>query len=122
MTKTITAAQFRQIKKPAARSKYKNKKTEGDGITFHSKREADYYSELKLREAAGEVCEVQMQVPYKIVIDGQLICTYRADFVFYDMAAKKTRVIDVKGFVTPIFRLKSKLMEAVNGITIEVVK
>ena len=122
MTKTITAAQFRQIKKPAARSKYKNKKTVRDGITFDSKAEADYYSELRLREAAGDISELQMQVPYRIVINGQLVCTYKADFVFYEVASSKTRVVDVKGFVTPIFRLKSKLMEAANGITIEVVK
>ena len=122
MTKTITAAQFRQIKKPAARSKYKNKKTERDGITFQSKREADYYSELRLREAAGEVCEVQMQVPYKLVVEGHLIETYRADFVFWDCVAKRTRVIDVKGYETRDFKRKRKWMLAIHKIDVEVVK
>lgn len=120
--KTITAAQYQQMRKPEKRAKYRNKKTVRDGITFDSKREADYYTDLKRLERADHVCEVQMQVPYKIVIGGQLICTYKADFVFYDLVEKRTRVIDVKGFITPVFRLKAKLMKAVNGIDVEVVK
>ncbi|WP_255294452.1 DUF1064 domain-containing protein [Bacillus cereus] len=34
--------------------KYNVKKVEVDGIIFHSKAEADYYSGLKIRQVAGE--------------------------------------------------------------------
>ena len=118
---TITAAQYRQMEKPEKRSKYRNKKTVRDGITFDSIAEANFYSELKLMERAGEVCEVQLQPPFKIVIDGMLICTYKADFMFWDCVEKRTRVVDVKGFPTPEFKLKRKLMKAVNRIDVEVI-
>ena len=42
-------------------SKYRNKKTELDGIAFDSKREAERYAELKLLERAGEISYLQLQ-------------------------------------------------------------
>jgi hypothetical protein len=50
---------------------------------------------------------------------GQVVCTYRADFVFWDVKEGRRRVIDVKGMVTPLFKLKKRVVEAFLGITIE---
>lgn len=36
-------------------NKYSNRKTKIDGIVFASKKEADYYCELKMLKIAGEV-------------------------------------------------------------------
>jgi len=47
-----------------SRSKYRNRKTVVDGITFDSKREAARWQELKLLERAGEITELERQVEY----------------------------------------------------------
>lgn len=47
--------------------------------------------------------------------------TYKADFQYIDTDGK-THVIDVKGVLTPVFRLKKKLIEAQHNIEIEIVK
>lgn len=121
MTETISAHQFRNLSKPK-KSKYGNRKVTIDGITFDSVAESKFYSALKLREKAGEVYEVQMQVPYMLIVYGQLVCTYKADFVFYDAIEKHNRVVDVKGVQTKDFIIKKKLMRACHGIEVEIVK
>ena len=42
-------------------SKYNNKKVRLDGHVFDSKAEADYYSALKIRQAAGEITSFELQ-------------------------------------------------------------
>lgn len=104
------------------KSKFKNIRTVIDGVSFPSKAEGNYYSLLKLREKAGEVANVEMQKPYAFTYEGKLICTYRADFVFDDLHENRHRVVDVKGFQTPEFKLKKKMMWAWYGIEVELAK
>ncbi|MQX79881.1 DUF1064 domain-containing protein [Sinorhizobium medicae] len=121
----MSAAEFRAIQKadqPERPSKYRNKKTTVDGIKFDSKREAEFYSSLKQLERAGQVYEVELQKPYALTVNGQLVCTYEADFAFYDALQKRNRVVDVKGVATKDFVIKKKLMRAVFGIDVEVVR
>ena len=94
----------------AFRSKYKAVKTEVDGITFDSKREAARYMELVLLERAGEISRLELQPSFECIIDGKKICTYKADFRYF--TAKECVVEDVKGVKTPVYRLKKKLVEA----------
>jgi hypothetical protein len=118
---TITSAEYRQMKQPK-KAKYGNRKTVVDNITFDSKAEANFYRLLKRRELAGEVHDVEMQKPYALTVNGALVCTYRADFVFYDQTEKRQRVVDVKGVKTRDFVIKQKLMRACHGIEVECVK
>jgi hypothetical protein len=105
------------------RAKYGNRKVIIDGITFDSKREGDYYAELRIREKAGEVVAVEMQRPFALLgSNGELMATYRADFAFWDNTAGRFRVIDVKGFSTKEFKLKRKMMKGLLGIDVEIVK
>jgi len=106
----------------AKASKFKNIRTVIDGISFPSKAEGAYYCMLKLRERAGEVSNVEMQKPYALTVNGFLVCTYRADFVFDDLHEKRHRCVDVKGMQTPEFKIKKKLMWAVHGIDVELAK
>lgn len=120
MTERMSAAQFKATPK---RSKYGNVKVTVDNIRFDSKREAAYYGELKMREKAGEVTGVELQRPFKLLgPKGELMATYKADFAFWDNREDRFRVIDVKGVETKEFRLKKKMMRALLGIEIEVVK
>lgn len=104
------------------RSKYGAERTLLDGILFDSKAEARFYADLKNRERAGEVSDIDRQREYDLMVNGVLIARYRADFVFFDRVARARRVVDVKGVATPAFRLKAKLMKACFGIDVEVVQ
>ena len=120
----LTKEQGRELlaKKPQKR-KYRNEPIVVDGIRFDSRREAAYYAELKRRDKLGEVAGVALQVPFPILGPaGELICTYVADFVFFDHVADRLRVIDVKGVETRDFRLKKKLMKVMKRIDVEVVR
>jgi len=102
------------------RNKYGAESSWIDGIRFASKAEAKYYLMLKYRERLGEVTDVRLQEPFTVLgPKGQVVCTYRADFVFWDVREGRQRVIDVKGMQTPLFKLKKKVVEAFLGITIE---
>ena len=102
------------------RSKYKNIKTEIDGITFDSKKEAKHYCDLKILLRQGLITDLTLQPKFKYNDDnGKLAFTYIADFQFYDVIDKKWRVQDVKGVLTPIYKLKKKLIEPRHNIEIE---
>lgn len=122
MSETWTADQYRAAQKKMRR-KYGNRPVIVDGIRFDSKREAAYYGELKMREKAGEVSEVELQRRFALVGgDGILITTYVADFYFFDHIADRFRCIDVKGYVTREFTIKRRLMKSFLGIEVEIVR
>lgn len=100
-----------------ASNKYHAKKTDVDDITFDSRAEAGRYMQLKLLLAAGEIKDLVLQERFPIVVNGQKIGTYIADFSY--TTADGVRVIeDVKGVKTPVYRLKKKLVRALYGIEI----
>lgn len=107
---------------PAIGSKYGAKRTTVDGITFASKKEARRYGELKLLAKAGRVQDLRLQPRYPLHVNGELVCTYVADFAYVAVndngEAERPYVEDVKGFKTPEYRLKSKLFKAVHGFAI----
>lgn len=95
------------------KSKYSSAKTDIDGITFDSKKEAEFYAELKLREKAGEISHLRLQPRYLLQEafkhDGKQYreIEYVADFEYIENGV--TVVIDVKGFKTAVYMLKKKL-------------
>ena len=101
-------------------SKYGAKKTVVDGITFPSKLEAKRYGELLILQKAGAISCLKRQVPFDLKVNGHLICRYIADFTYTQTATGEIVTEDAKGMMTPAFRLKAKLMEAVHGIVVQV--
>ena len=108
-------------------NKYRNVITEVDGIKFDSRKEAARYSELKLLEKAGEISILELQPAFSVEVSGKKICTYKADFSYFDIANSVKRgytervVEDVKSPATrknPTYRLKKNLVEAIYGIEI----
>ncbi len=98
------------------KSKYGNKKTTIDGITFDSKRESERYCFLKYRLLAKEIKELELQPKFPIFINEIKVFTYKADFAYIEKG--KRIVEDSKGFRTSIFKLKKKAVEAYYGIEI----
>ena len=120
--KTMSAAEYRSEVTAPKRAKYGNKKVVVDGIEFDSIAESKHYSRLKILEMAGEITDIQLQVPFALTIGGFLICTFRADFTYITCKDNKFHVIDVKGVRTREFIIKKKLMKAILGIEIEEVR
>ena len=103
------------------RNKYNNKINWCDGIKFSSIKEMKRYGELKLMEHAGHISKLKLQPSFEIVIKGQKICKYIADFTYFN--SKQIRIVeDVKGYkkgaAYQMFKLKKKLMKALHGIEI----
>ena len=110
----------------SSRSKYGSKKTIVDNIKFDSKWEAERYGQLKAMERAMFIRDLELQVPYDIVVNDVKICRYVADFRYKKESNHTITndeyyvevVEDAKGFETPEFKLKKKLMKAVHNINI----
>jgi hypothetical protein len=96
--------------------KYKNKITEVDGIKFRSKKEAHRFRELVIMERENLISSLQLQVPYKLIVNNIIVGKYVADFVYVENG--KTIVEDVKGMRTSLYKLKKALMKSIYGIEI----
>lgn len=101
----------------AAIPKYRAVPTTIDGKKFASKKEAHRYVELKLLNRAGKVHDLRCQVSFTLNVNGEHICRYVADFVYFNDKGEKI-VEDVKGFLTKEYKLKKKLMKAIHDIEI----
>lgn len=103
--------------------KYHAKKTVVDGIEFDSAKEAKRYVKLRDMQEAGRIRGLRLQVPFEILpsfeCDGVKYrgMRYVADFVYYRDG--KVVVEDCKGFKTPEYKMKKKLMAFINHINIE---
>lgn len=99
-------------------SKYGAMRTTIDNITFDSKAEANYYTQLKLLKRAGQVADFTFQ-PRFLLQEAYVHrftrkrvqkIEYVADFyVTYPDGRKE--IIDVKGIQTPVYKLKKKWFE-----------
>ena len=111
-------------------SKYGNRKTVRNGITFDSQKEAARYDELMILLWSGEIKDLKLQPEFTLqeafttpLGERVRAIKYRADF-FYRRRVKEgpdTRwepvVEDVKGFRTKDYELKRKWMLG-NGIRV----
>ena len=96
--------------------KFNAHRTEVDGITFDSKKEALRYMELKILSKTGHISELKLQPEYPMIVNGHKVCSYRADFRYVENG--KTVVEDCKGMRTPMYQLKKKLLLACYGIKV----
>jgi len=87
-----------------------------DGHRFASKAEAARYRVLKAREDAGEIEGLELQPRFPLVVNGERVGVYVADFRYREKSEMVTE--DVKGIRTPVYRLKKRLVKALYGIDI----
>lgn len=103
---------------PKAKRTYK-------GTVYMSKLESDYKKHLDLLRKAttpkNRVVSVVEQMPFEIVINGQKICKYLLDFKV-EYGDGRIEYVDTKGVITPMYRIKKKLVEAIYPIKIKEVK
>ena len=104
--------------RPFQRSKYRAIPTMVDGIKFASGREARRYMDLKLLQCAGEISGLELQPVFPLIVDGVQVGKYLADFRYYK-ADGELVIEDSKGFKTPTYRLKKRIVEAQYGIEVK---
>ena len=109
-----------------SKNKYGNKKITVNGETFDSMKEYNRWCELKLLERAGEIYDLDRQHKFEIIptqrdLDGNILersVTYIADFTYKEKKTRKLVVEDTKGYKTPEYILKRKMLLYWNGIRI----
>ena len=108
--------------------KYGNTKVTDAGLVFDSKAEHKRWQYLSMLERAGEIRDLRMQVAFYLIPEQvgpsgkrHRPTRYLADFVYLDRDGLQV-VEDVKGALTPEFRLKRKLMLHVHGVEIQEVR
>lgn len=102
----------------AVKSKYGNKKTKG----FDSAKEWRRNQELEIMQRAGEISELNRQVPFTLMPSYTIAdettrqgfrtvreIRYIADFTYIKNG--KRIIEDVKGVQTEVFKIKRKLLE-----------
>lgn len=101
------------------KNKYHAKKMEVDGHVFDSTHEAKRYGELRYDLLAGNIQNLQLQVPFLLIpkSDHGGKIEYIADFVYEENG--RTIVEDAKGVKTPVYKLKKRLMAEIYGIQIK---
>ena len=83
---------------PRVFSKYRSKRTEYGGVTYHSKKEAEFAQWMDIQGIAYD-----RQPRFPLEVNGHKIATYVADF------RVGAEVVEIKGYWTPVAKLKWKL-------------
>jgi hypothetical protein len=97
------------------RHKFRAKPSDEDGIRFASKKERAYYQGLKLRQKSGEVLFFLRQAPFHLPGNVRFV----VDFIEF-WSDGTVHFIDVKGFDTPLGKLKRKQVMDIYPINVEV--
>lgn len=125
-----SAVQMRDtpVEKSERKGKYGNKKVVDRGRSFDSIAEHRRFLYLDEMQKAGEISDLRCQVEFEIIpatikpSGGKERPTkYLADFAYFDRAGNLV-VEDVKGPVTPEFRIKRKLMLWRHGIEVKEIR
>ena len=103
----------------------KAQRTDRDGTTFDSKTELQRHEYLKLLVRAGEVRNLQSQVPFELKIENTIVGEYTPDFIYHERlkTGEWQEVFeDVKGFHDKFSKFRIKVFEACYGVKVRIVK
>lgn len=138
MSERMSAAEYRALPRRGARNKYgarkayrcascKAAKPKGlqcltcgavRDIAFDSQAEARRFDQLVLEQRAGRIVELAVQPAFDIIVAGEKIATYFADFSYWKDGARTIEDVKSPATRTAAFRLKKKAVEAQYGIEI----
>lgn len=105
-------------------NKYRNTKINAHDGTFDSKYEYEEWCRLKLLERAGIIKNLQRQVQFSLIPTIRTTeetlrgISYFADFVYEENGVM--HIVDTKGFETPEYKIKKRLLinQYVNDNTV----
>ena len=139
MSYRIPKDQVKELLKQAGKSKSTSKLhnaiiRDSEGTVFRSKAEAERWPWLKLLEKQGKIFHLQKQVPCPLLVNGQEIGKYIADYVYWDQSSSQNLppewwsaschpvVEDVKGHRTYAYKWKAKHFAVQYGFSITEIK
>ncbi len=103
-------------------NKYRNKKTQRiigkDVYKFDSLKEARHFDKLYLLAKQGKISDLTLQPSYDLIPkqtwNNKTLrkITYKADFRYIQNG--KTYVVDVKGMLTDVYKIKMRLFLLIN--------
>ena len=96
--------------------KYRNKIVYIYGIRFDSLKEGRRWIDLNRLQDAFHISGLKRQVMFRFKHNGIDLGYYKADFTY--IKDGELVVEDVKGYKTPIYKLKKKLVKALTKIEI----
>lgn len=111
-----TTKALKECIKAKKHSKYNSIKAEVDGIIFDSKGEAKRYEELKFLQKNKIITGLQLQKKIELQphfnYNGKMerSINYIADFYYYDIEKGTVIIEDFKGFKTPEYLIKRKML------------
>lgn len=121
----MSTAAARRVILSGIANKYKAKPTilalDSGEARFDSKHEATVYQKLAILERANRIRNLKRQVRLACLVNGAKVCDYVADFTFEEDTGGGNWayvVADAKGYRTPMYRLKKKLVLACLGLEI----
>lgn len=104
-------------------SKYRSQKITNELGTFDSKREYQRFYELTLMQRGGLIRNLARQARFDLYgVNGEVVAFYLADFTYERLEPQnvwKAVVEDAKGFRTPVYQLKKKLLRAQGVFILE---
>lgn len=118
---TMTGPEVMAALSRGRRSKF-NVNLEKDGVAkrtykevlYASEAEAKYAAVLDLRQRVGELAAWWRQINFPLIVNGKKVCDFVLDFKVLYAADKSTEIIEIKGAITPAYRIKVALFRALN--------
>lgn len=110
---------------PGGQRKFSNRPLRcREGVMHQSTLEARRCDELHLMREGGLIrdLEAHPQPRYRLDVNGVHVCDYMPDFRYFDLERGRVVVEDTKGLMTREAELKLRLMAAVHGIEVELVR
>jgi Protein of unknown function (DUF1064) len=115
----ITKEDFKKVRDKLRKShKYGAISCQRGGVKFPSKLERDYYDYLLKCQKDGRILFFLRQTP--IHLPGRV--KYVCDFVVFGGGTGNIQFIDVKGKITPTYKMKKKMVEDLYPIKIIEIK
>lgn len=91
-------------------NKFRAKRTSVLGVTFHSKKEAARYIQLRALESAGVISRLECQPRIPLMVNGKKIGTYVGDFRYIENGAIVTEDVKSEPTKTPLYKLKKAIL------------
>lgn len=110
----VTARKGARSPRPS-RNKYGAKRTELDGITLDSRKEAKRYAELKILERAGEITDLAVHPEFNLMVNGTKVGRIKMDFTYVMLPSGHRMVEEVKSSGTRkerSYRFRMKVFKA----------
>lgn len=83
-----------------------------NGVVYASKAEATYAAQLDLMVRAKKIHGWARQVPMTLTVNGAHIGTHYIDFAIQETPDGPIKYVEIKGYETPDYKLKKKLLLA----------